>query len=787
MATTLISNFSYNGKQPNFERDRVATVSELLAVDPLQQKYDYGHIVFCVEDGKHYRFMYNYDAPDDANYNTTTGWFQELTTGSGEGSIDTSNLATKDELKAKQDAISDLGTIRSGAAKGATSVQEIQLNNDPVAQPTDGKVILQFKTINNKSITGSGNIEIDSGSSGGGIISETDPVFKASAAANINQSDIDSWNNKSDFSGNYNDLSNKPTIPSAVTESTISNWGFTKNNGTVTSVKINGVTKSPNASGVVDLGSIESGGGTTVINGVTDVIVDGVTVVSDNVATIPLASTSVVGVVQLSSAVDSDSETKAATPAAVKSVNDKVNGKQDAISDIAEIRTNASNAFKGTINGETTGDLDVVTSVNGVSPNRGAVTIDVGDKNIQSDWNATSGDAYIKNKPTIPTSLSQLAEDVSHRTVTDSEKNGWDAKLDKNTADNSYLGKNDKATSATNADNATNDGNGDNISNTYATKAALSDGLAGKANIADIPDAVTEDTVRDWGFTKNTGTYSKPTGGIPFGDLDSNVQTILGKANMAIDRIVMNDVDYAPSGSETHIDLGTVITGDDSVQHILGGLVVGSDTTPSAMQDDKHIGRVVLTGVDNPLVGLLDNSDGAVPFYLQAYKNELYVGQTRGKAIKINSSGNVTVQKALAVTNTISEGGVDLSNKYQAKLVSGTNIKTINNQSILGSGNIVANAYPLVSHGTSDTTFTLTPNTFHVWGTVSSLTLTFGSETEGVANEYLFQFSCSSSVATTLSLPSSVMWADGETPAIEVMKTYQVSILNNCATIQSFG
>lgn len=37
-------------------------------------------------------------------------------------------------------------------------------------------------------------------------------------------------------SGSYNDLSNKPTIPSEVTESTVSGWGFTKNIGTVTSV-----------------------------------------------------------------------------------------------------------------------------------------------------------------------------------------------------------------------------------------------------------------------------------------------------------------------------------------------------------------------------------------------------------------------------------------------------------------------------------------------------------------------------------------------------------------------
>ena len=33
-------------------------------------------------------------------------------------------------------------------------------------------------------------------------------------------------------SGSYNDLSNKPTIPSAVTETTVSSWGFTKNIGT---------------------------------------------------------------------------------------------------------------------------------------------------------------------------------------------------------------------------------------------------------------------------------------------------------------------------------------------------------------------------------------------------------------------------------------------------------------------------------------------------------------------------------------------------------------------------
>ena len=60
-------------------------------------------------------------------------------------------------------------------------------------------------------------------------------------------------------SGSYDDLSHKPTIPAAVTESTVSGWGFTKNKGTVTSVavKMNGTTKGTvTSSGTIDLGTV---------------------------------------------------------------------------------------------------------------------------------------------------------------------------------------------------------------------------------------------------------------------------------------------------------------------------------------------------------------------------------------------------------------------------------------------------------------------------------------------------------------------------------------------------
>ncbi len=72
----------------------------------------------------------------------------------------------------------------------------------------------------------------------------------------------------------------------------------------------------------------------------------------------------------------------------------------------------------------------------------------------------------------------------------------------------------------------------DNLNSDSAT-AALS-ANQGKVLKEMIPAAVTEAIVSGWGFTKNTGTYSKPSGGIPKSDLASAVQTSLGKADSAL-------------------------------------------------------------------------------------------------------------------------------------------------------------------------------------------------------------------------------------------------------------
>lgn len=171
--------------------------------------------------------------------------------------------------------------------------------------------------------------------------------------------------------------------------------------------------------------------------------------------------------------------------------------------------------------------------------------------------------------------------------------------------------------------------------------------------------------------------------------------------------------------------------------------------------------------------------------------NTLAESKGNGTITEVRMNGVSKGTSGVVDLGTVITAHQDISGK-QDKLVSGTNIKTINGESVLGSGDITissdasSSAYPEVNHGTGDTTFTLTPNTFHVWDKVTSLTLNFGNETSGVANEYLFQFT-SGSTATSLTLPDSIKWANDNVPTIGANMIYQVSVLRGLASVLEFN
>ena len=100
------------------------------------------------------------------------------------------------------------------------------------------------------------------------------------------------------------------------------------------------------------------------------------------------------------------------------------------------------------------------------------------------------------------------------------------------------------------------------------------------------------------------------------------------------------------------------------------------------------------------------------------------------------------------------------------------------------SGKAVAEAiYTSVVNQTT-TTATIAPNVLNVWGEVSSLDITLGEGKDGVINEYMFQFT-SGATATTLVLPADIKWVSA--PNIQANKIYQVSIINNLGVIGEFS
>lgn len=120
------------------------------------------------------------------------------------------------ELEGDKSA-SDLGfadVAMSGSYNDLTDTPEIpaaQVNADWNADSGVAE-ILNKPTIPTKT----SQLDNDSGF----LTSESDPVFSASAAATITSQDITDWNNKSDFSGSYDDLTDKPTIPTKTSQLT---------------------------------------------------------------------------------------------------------------------------------------------------------------------------------------------------------------------------------------------------------------------------------------------------------------------------------------------------------------------------------------------------------------------------------------------------------------------------------------------------------------------------------------------------------------------------------------
>lgn len=226
--------------------------------------------------------------------------------------------------------------------------------------------------------------------------------------------------------------------------------------------------------------------------------------------------------------------------------------------------------------------------------------------NVQSDWNVTqtSSDAYIKNKPSIPSKTSDITNDSGFITASQAPVQGV-----KGSAESSYRTGSVDITKANiglgNVDN-TSDANkpistavqaaldtkqgtltaganiyidANNVISASGSGGGAVDSVNGKTGIV-ILDAEDVGALPDTTTASDLGAYVKPSGGIPKTDLASAVQTSLDKADTALQTAPVTSV---------NTKTGAVV---------LSASDVGAYTLPSGGIPKSDLSSAVQTSLD---------------------------------------------------------------------------------------------------------------------------------------------------------------------------------------------
>lgn len=226
----------------------------------------------------------------------------------------------------------------------------------------------------------------------------------------------------------------------------------------------------------------------------------------------------------------------------------------------------------------------------------------------------------------------------------------------------------------------------------------------------------------------------------------------------------------------------------------------------------EYISEIETAVFNNKFVIVLDSLQvfnieiedfGGQTFYVYA----TYYSYNTWKRISISfqrSSGEVhlTIQDILEGSGSGSSGGtIDPSNfatktelaQKQDTLVSGTNIKTINGTTILGSGDITINPITRMQFVTPAANIPIPVNTVKVITSVNTTNQTFTLLTSALNTnlasialeqkfEIVFNISASLSTAPTITFNTgnvgTIYWINGKAPTFEVGKFYEVSFLN---------
>lgn len=293
-------------------------------------------------------------------------------------SNDVANIITNSAYNASSNKIatmSDLPTIDSALSSTSTNPVQNKVINSALSNKYDASNPNGY-TSNVGTVTKVNNTSPDSS----GNVTLSIPAAQVNSDWNATSGKAQILNKPSlstvATSGSYNDLSNKPTIP-------------TVNNATLTIQKNGSAVKTFTANASADVTC-----NITVPTKTSDITNDSgyITGITSSDVTTAL------GYTPYNSTNPSGYQANV-----IETV--KVNGTAQTVTSKAVDISVPTKVSQLTNDSGYTTNTGTVTSVNGVSPVNGNVTLSIPDAQVQANWNETntSSKAYIQNKPTIPT------------------------------------------------------------------------------------------------------------------------------------------------------------------------------------------------------------------------------------------------------------------------------------------------------------------------------------------------------------------------------------------------
>ena len=494
-------------------------------------------------------------------------------------------------------------------------------NNKPDSfTETDPTVASYIKAITQSDIS-NWNSKLDS-------FTETDPTV-ASYIKAITQSNISNWNSKLD-SFTETDPIFSASAASEITSTDISNWNSkTSNVGTITGITMNGASKG--TSGVVDLG--------TVITDVSDKAD-----ASDAIGSLSLSMNSSTYVITLSGAkVDGTTFT----------VNNSIDLPLESVVVDGEYNSTTKKVVL-TLKSGSTVEFSIADLING----------------LQSEITST-------NK----LSADLISDGTTNKTVTQTEKNSWNSKLDSFTETDPTVASYIKAITQSDISNWNN--KLDSFTETDPT-------------VASYIKAITQSDISNWNskldsFTETDPTVASYIKAITQSDISnwnsktSNVGTITG--------ITMNNTSKGTSGV---VDLGTVLTEHQTLKTINNTSLVGSGniTINENVQSDWNASSGSAVILNKPTIPTVNDTTVTLTM------NGSIVG-----TFTLNKNTNTTIDLGTVLT------------AHQS-------LKTINNNTITGTGNISIQGLPTVTSSDNGKVLMVVNGE---WQLVSPVTLYSGS------------------------------------------------------------